>query len=467
VAVLAVCTLGIASCGGQTPPAPPSAAPPSDNTITGNERIGWDQSATDATELASYHYAIYVDGTRSELTGASCASSSTNGAFACNARLPSMSRGTHTLELATFVVDSGVVESAKSAALTVNVTGISAALAPSSARGSAADGDAVPVRAGDVVVAGETLALDAVADGPSRPTDLVMTADGRLLISDRSGAVRVVQDGRLLDQPALTMNSDRGEGSILSLDLDPEFERTRYVFALSTARGAGGDVTYVVARYREAGNTLGDRVVLLDGVRATPENASGALRFGPDRKLYVVFNDGGDPSQAEDPASYNGKVLRLNADATTPDDQRAYSPVFASGLRSPEGMGWTSAGVLWLIQGGNSDPLGVTAILKSEGPRTIGIAASATVVAEAADPSALAVYRDGPITVLHDNLLVADGTAHRLLRMRIDEKMPTRVAGTEALLADRIGPLRAVRVGPDGAVYLAIDGAIARLKLHD
>ena len=66
----------LVACNTTTPPVPPIVDSPTANeTITGTERVGWDQRATDAVELATIRYAIYVDGARSELAGVSCASS--------------------------------------------------------------------------------------------------------------------------------------------------------------------------------------------------------------------------------------------------------------------------------------------------------------------------------------------------------------------------------------------------------
>jgi hypothetical protein len=121
--VLACLTL--IGCDTKTPPAPPVVDPPAKSgTINGTERIGWEQPAADAKELAKVGYVIYVDGTRTALTEVSCATSPTSTsptAFACSARLPAIAPGDHTLELATFVNDHGVRETAHSAPLNVTV----------------------------------------------------------------------------------------------------------------------------------------------------------------------------------------------------------------------------------------------------------------------------------------------------------------------------------------------------------
>ena len=105
----------IPACGGSTPP--PSTSDPAGGgeRITGRERLGWTQSAADATELASFRYAAYVDNNRVELA-ATCGGSS--GAFSCTSPMPPMNAGAHSIELVSFVVDNGVViESGRSAAL--------------------------------------------------------------------------------------------------------------------------------------------------------------------------------------------------------------------------------------------------------------------------------------------------------------------------------------------------------------
>jgi len=88
--------------------------------ISGLERFGWEQPATDTGELASFRYAMYVDNTRSEATDVSCGSTSTSGRFACTCQLPVMAAGSHTLQVAGFVTDeSASRESARSEAVRV------------------------------------------------------------------------------------------------------------------------------------------------------------------------------------------------------------------------------------------------------------------------------------------------------------------------------------------------------------
>src|SRR5262245_25283563 len=97
---LVVC-LAFATCDSPSPPDTGDDGG-SVQTIRGTERLGWNQTAGDANELASYQYAIYVDGVRAELTGTNCSPAGSGQNFSCSAPLPPLSSGQHTLQVATF-----------------------------------------------------------------------------------------------------------------------------------------------------------------------------------------------------------------------------------------------------------------------------------------------------------------------------------------------------------------------------
>lgn len=107
-------SFAVVACGGS--PSTPNGS----ETITGVERFGWDQPAADAGELASFRYALYVDEARSEAADVTCASGQSSAGFACASRLPAISLGVHTLQVAAFVIDGGVIrESPRSPAVRV------------------------------------------------------------------------------------------------------------------------------------------------------------------------------------------------------------------------------------------------------------------------------------------------------------------------------------------------------------
>jgi glucose/arabinose dehydrogenase len=222
---------------------------------------------------------------------------------------------------------------------------------------------------------------------------------------------------------------------------------------------------FTVARFREASNALVDRIVLLDDVPAAPRSAA-ALRGSSDGKLFVAFDDGDDPRQAGDLASPNGKILRLNPDGTTPDDQAGLTPTYASDFHSPRGFDWR-ANVLWIADRDavNSARLSAIAWTTVGGNRAVRLASYA--LPRGTLPSSVAVYSGGLIPTFRNDLIIASEEGQHLLRVRFDPVDPTKVVGTERLLQNAIGGIRVVAVSPDGAIYLAAADRIARVSPAD
>ena len=466
----------IVACDQKLPPTPsPAPAPPDQSTpspapvppdprITGSERLGWDQQAGDAGELASFHYAIYVDSARSELADVSCATMSAAAGFACSARLPAMSLGAHTLELAAFILAGGVLESAKSSPLSVIVSAATAtAITGTSQRAGTWQTGTVFTTTDHV-----RLQVDLVADGLSEPTDVAFAPDGRLFVAERAGRVRVIRDQRLLVEPALTLAdvATAGEGGLLGLAFDPRPPnevQTRFVYALYTTPSQSGGRVFRLARFREANDTLADRVILLDDIPASAARAAGSLRFGPDGKLYVAFDDGGHPRLGGDMAAFNGKILRMNPDGSTPSDQAGATPVYSYAYRSPRGFDWQPAtGTLWIA---DDDPQGSTrlrAVVAGEGRSKRGTVRVTYALPRPTGRSAVAFYRGPLIPAFRDNLLVSADEGH-ILRIRFDPQDPTRIVTTERLLEDRVGGVSLVIAAPDGTIYFCTANALAKL----
>src|SRR5215831_4419661 len=120
----AIAVLTAAACSSSTP-TPPHMTPTAPVTVTGKERLTWDQSASSSAELSTIGFNIYIDGVPSIFTGVACttAPTGTAGLFECKAPLPPMTAGGHSLELTSFFQDSPTVESAKAGPLLVTVVG--------------------------------------------------------------------------------------------------------------------------------------------------------------------------------------------------------------------------------------------------------------------------------------------------------------------------------------------------------
>src|SRR6187397_1480438 len=167
-ALIALAGISVAACDKKSPETPSSgtATPSGETRVSPGDRLGWLQQAADATDVASYQFALYVDGIRMALSGVSCARAASASAFDCSATLPNMSNGTHTLELASFVADgSATIESARSAPLRV-VFGSTSGFSASS----------------QLLVTAEQvrLNLSPVAEGLVLPSDIAFGAGGEI-----------------------------------------------------------------------------------------------------------------------------------------------------------------------------------------------------------------------------------------------------------------------------------------------
>jgi glucose/arabinose dehydrogenase len=431
-ALIAVALMAPVGCS-KAPPSPPQMTPTEPVTVTGREHLAWDQLAASATELQTIGFNIYVDNApAARLTGVACTSTATPGSFECKAPLPKMLPGDHTLGVTAFYEDNPAAESGRAGPLRLIVT---ASATPASAGGSPASASVPRAAAArherpSTDVPGWPPTAVRVADGLDRPADLAFTPDARLWVAERSGRVRVVQDGSIAAEPALNFGRRAdGTGEVIAIAADPQFARTHFIYAIYTALSRANRLTFTLARFREATNTLADTVVILDEVPASAD-ARASLRFGPDGKLYAAFDDGGDARLSEDMASFNGKILRLNSDGTTPDDAARKSPIFMSGFGSPRGLAWDrKTGRLWA-----ADERYVGSVRWTTAP--IAIAA------------------------LEDDLFV--GSDLGLVRGRIDRRNPARLTGTEDVIHHV--PVHAVVAGPDGALYFATATALGRLQ---
>jgi glucose/arabinose dehydrogenase len=423
-------------CGGNAPP-PPTPNPGAGETINGSERIGWDQQAVSTDELGTFRYRIFVDDFGSEITDVSCTSKSAAG-FGCSGRLPVMSPGAHALQLSTFVVRSGqTLESARSATLNVVV---------SAPPGGA---DAAALRPGTIVetAGGAAFRVAGLVSGLQQPTDMAIAPDGRVVIAEATGRISIVAAGRRRTalEPAAGAHV-----AILALALDPQFARSGLVYVVRAMLDEAPPAFQIV-RYREVGGTFGEAATLLDNVPASIEEPTAALRFGPDGRLYVAFGElAGTPSVER---GFNGKVLRLNPDGTTPRDQRGGSPVLASVARRPRGLDWDPGGALWIVDGD---------VTRAE--RLIGVGPGPGVRATSVSFT-LPVPFAAAAAVFHPtgDLLIGAEAGRYVLRVRFDPANRQRVLGTERLLEGSVDAVRAIAVTPDGSVYVCTTAALLTL----
>ncbi|MDQ3812265.1 MAG: PQQ-dependent sugar dehydrogenase, partial [Chloroflexota bacterium] len=299
------------------------------------------------------------------------------------------------------------------------------------------------------------------------PWALAFAPDSRLFVTERPGRVRVIQEGALLPDPAISIAevAATGEGGLLGLALAPDFPTTHHVFVYYTYRSERGLRNRVV-RYVEQDNTLLETArVILDDIPAGSIHDGGLLAFGPDAKLYVTTGDASQADLAQNRDSLAGKILRINPDGTVPaDNPFPGSPVYSFGHRNPQGLAWqpqtrqlyatehgpTGNDEVNLIEAGQNYGWPTAQGPQHPAPFRAPLAAYSPSVA----PAGATFYTADLIPQWRGSFLFGTLRGTHLHRIAFDATDPRRVAAQEGLYEDTFGRLRAVVQGPDGAVYV-------------
>ena len=179
--------------------------------------------------------------------------------------------------------------------------------------------------------------VEVIAENLEIPWEIVHLPDGRILVTERPGRVRVLDEGELA-----TVHSVEhvGEGGLLGMALSPTFEEDQFIYLYYTYREGGGFLNRV-SRYTFDGEGLGEEEVVIEEIPGARIHNGGRIKFGPDDMLYIATGDAADPDLAQDVNSLAGMILRLHPDGSIPEDNPMdQSPVYAYGIRNPQGLAW-------------------------------------------------------------------------------------------------------------------------------
>jgi len=194
-------------------------------------------------------------------------------------------------------------------------------------------------------------------------TALAFAPDGRLFWAQRSGSVRVWQDGAsrvfaTVRTVTTERNGSYSERGLLGLAISPTFATDRFVYAFYSD---ANDTTQHVIRWYDCDGT-GEHPTIIDTFPSGNDccHKGGRIAFGPDGKLYVTLGDEHDAPSAQNVDDVRGKVLRYNPDGTIPSDNPfgPANPVWAYGFRNPFGIAFSSTGQLAITMNGPSGDAG-------------------------------------------------------------------------------------------------------------
>jgi len=329
-----------------------------------------------------------------------------------------------------------------------------------------------------------------VAQGLVKPWALAWLPDGRMLVTERPGRLRVVSPDGEISAPVrgLPDVDDRGQGGLLDVLIDPDFVKNRLIYLSYSEPGSDGSGT-VVARAELRDDGLEKIKVIF---RQFPKVESG-LHFGSrlalasDGTLFITVGERGQREMAQDPSVNRGQVIRIHTDGRIPADnpfvgRPGHRPeIWSYGHRNPQGAAiHPETGALWIhehgARGGDEvnipKPGGnfgwpVIAYGTHYSGAKIGIGRSAPGMEQpihywdpSIAPSGLAFYTGDVFPKWRGSLLVGALKFRLVARLTFKGE---RVVGQEALVADIGERIRDVRQGPDGYVYLLTDSRAGRI----
>jgi glucose/arabinose dehydrogenase len=341
-----------------------------------------------------------------------------------------------------------------------------------------------------------TIRVVTVTQGLEHPWGLAFLPDGRLLVTERPGRLRLVAvDGQLDSQPVagLPQIAVRGQGGLLDVALHPRFSENQWVYLSYAAPGEGGAGTEV-ARGRLVGKRLENlQVIFTQQPKSGTERHFGSrLVFDREGYLYITMGDRGDRRRAQRLDDLGGKIVRLHDDGRIPVDnpfvnQAAARPeIYSFGHRNVQGAALHPVtGKLWAHEHGpqGGDEINVvrsgrnygwpvitygaeygSGLSIGEGTHKVGMEQPLHYWVPSIAPSGMAFYTGDRFPDWRGDLFVGALKDRMLVRLHLEGE---KVLQEERLLQGVLGRIRDVRSGPDGYLYLltdAPDGVIARLE---
>lgn len=339
-----------------------------------------------------------------------------------------------------------------------------------------------------------------VASGLVHPWGLAALPDGRWLVTEKPGRLRIITAQGQVGEPVagLPAVDARGQGGLLDVIVGPSFAQDRMIYWSYAEPREGGNATSVaLGRLSDDGSRVENVQVIF---RALPvydgdKHFGSSLAFAPDGKLFITLGERSDKPmrpQAQDLGSHMGKTIRINADGTVPQDNPfvgragALPEIWSLGHRNVQGVAVQPVtGAIWTIEHGtrggdevNLDKAGANygwpdaaygveyagGQINSGATQKNGTEQPVYYWDPVIAPGGATFYQGAMFPGWDGNLLVAGLKEKHIARLVIQND---RVVGEERLLTDLGERIRDVAVGGDGSVWAITDeqnGKLVRLS---
>ena len=328
-----------------------------------------------------------------------------------------------------------------------------------------------------------------VAQGLEHPWGLAFLPDGRMLVTERPGRLRLIGKNGERSEPLAGVPQVRvgGQGGLLDVAVSPDFATDRLVFLSFSEPGDGGAGT-AVARGRLGERGLERTHTIWRQIPKRPGSIHWGSRlvFRPDGTRFVTLGDRRSHDHVQDLASTIGKVVRINPNGTIPGDNPFVGrdgvrpEIWSSGHRNAQAAALDGGGRLWMVEHGamGGDELNQPQAGRNYGwpVITYGVDYSGAKIGEGTAkagmeqpvyywdpviaPSGATFYSGSAFPAWRGDLLVGSLRPGGLVRLRI---VDGRVAEETHWVVEPDERVRDVRQGPDGLVYLLTDSPRGRL----
>jgi glucose/arabinose dehydrogenase len=335
-----------------------------------------------------------------------------------------------------------------------------------------------------------------LVEGLQNPWAIAWLPDGRMLVTERAGRLRIVSKDFKLDPkpveglPKIVVG---GQGGLFEVALHPDYKENGWIYISYSGPGEGGHGTELM-RAKLDDHTLTEQQVLF---RLQPKTSSehhfgGRIVFDGKGHIYLTLGERGDRNRAQRLDDHAGGLIRLNEDGSVPKDnpfvntKGAKPEKFTYGNRNMQGaVLHPKTGELWTHEHGpqGGDEINIMRAGRNYGWPVVtygaeygsgarigqstpmaGIEMPLYYWVPSIAPSGMAFYEGDKFPNWRGNMLVGSLKNDMLVRLELNGD---KVVKEERMMRNTIGRIRDVRVGPDGYVYLVTDerrGVMARLE---
>jgi glucose/arabinose dehydrogenase len=343
--------------------------------------------------------------------------------------------------------------------------------------------------------------VSAVATGLSHPWSLAFLPDGSMLVTERSGKLRIVRNGALDPTPIAGVPAVRAQvlGGLLEVAVHPRFAQNQWLYLTYTKPREDGLTTTALARAKFDGKALSDfkEIFVANTWSKSTTNYGGRVAFDRNGFLFLTVGERQEQERAQHTRDHGGKVLRLRDDGSVPPDnpfagKAEYAPeIYSLGHRSPQGLAvHPETGAIWENEHGplGGDEINIVLPGRNYGWPLVTFGndydgkkiSELTTRADLEAPfmywlpsiaiSGMTFYTGDRFPQWKGNAFVGAmfqgrtrGTGH-IQRITFNEGRPIQ---REPILTELRQRIRDVRQGPDGLLYVLTDednGALLRIE---